>query len=311
MTTKEIALAQFESIDFESIKDHPNILIAAKFWDEDRYQAAKVCYKLMRAVDDLVDNYKTLHPVIDEADKEALITEVNEWIGSIVDAYKVDAEHRALVETFERFKIPVWPMKAFARSMIYDIVNDGFPSVEVFLDYAKGASVAPASIFVHLCGLTSANGAYIAPAFDVERAATPCALFSYLVHIVRDYQKDAFNHLPYFADNLLAQQGLSRADVDAMAHGAPVSDGFRELIAAYRLLALEFRQQTADMIREIRPQLGSRYKLSLDIIFALYEMVYERIDPEKGTFSTEELNPTAAEIRQRVYETILCFSDED
>jgi len=311
MTTKETALAQFETIDFESIKDHPNILIAANFWDEDRYQAARVCYKLMRAVDDLVDNYKTEHPVIAASDKEALIAEVNDWIGSIVDNSKVPAGDQAIVETFDRFKIPVWPMKAFARSMIYDIMNDGFPSLEVFLEYAKGASVAPASIFVHLCGLTATDGEYKVPTFDVERAATPCALFSYLVHIVRDYQKDTFDHLPYFADNFLAKQGLSRSDIMAMAHGAPVSDGFRQLIRTYRLLAGEYRQQTTDMIREVRPQLGSRYKLSLDIIFALYEMVYERIDPDRGVFSTEELNPTAPEIRQCVYETILCFSDED
>lgn len=303
MTTKEIALAHFDTIDFESIKDHPNILIAASFWDEDRFRAAKVCYKLMRAVDDLVDNYKTEHPIITDSDKEALITEVNNWIGGVLD--------KEIVDTFERFNIPVWPMKAFARSMIYDIVNDGFPTIEMFLDYAKGASVAPASIFVHLCGLKLENGSYLSPAFDVERAATPCALFSYLVHIVRDYQKDTFNHLPYFADNLLGQLGLSRSDLEAMAYGAPVSEGFRQLIRTYRLLAGEYRTQTAAMIREIRPLLDSRYKLSLDIIFALYEMVYERIDPEKGTFSAEELNPSAAEIKQRVYETIVSFTDEE
>lgn len=311
MTTKEVALAQFETIDFESIKDHPNILIAANFWEEDRYRAAKVCYKLMRAVDDLVDNYKTLHPVIAETDKDVLIAEVNEWMGGIVGKSKVYPADREVADTFERFKIPVWPMKAFARSMIYDIMNDGFPSVEVFLEYAKGASVAPASIFVHLCGLTVADGAFMAPRFDVERAATPCAMFSYLVHIVRDYQKDTFNHLPYFADNLLKQQGLSRSEIEAMAYGAPVSEGFRQLIRAYHSLAGEYRRQTTDMIREVRPLLGSRYKLSLDIIFALYEMVYERIDPDKGTFTTEELNPTAAEIKQRVFKTILTFEENN
>ena len=223
MTTKETALAHFDTINFESIKDHPNILIAASFWEEDRYRAAKVCYKLMRAVDDLVDNYKTEHPIITDSDKEALITEVNNWIGGIVAPSTVYIGDKEIVDTFERFKIPVWPMKAFARSMIYDIVNDGFPTIEVFLDYAKGASVAPASIFVHLCGLKLENGNYLPPALDVERAATPCALFSYLVHIVRDYQKDSFNHLPYFADNLLGQLGLSRSDVEAMAYGAPRS----------------------------------------------------------------------------------------
>lgn len=178
MTTKETALAHFESIDFESIKDHPNILIAASFWDEDRYRAAKVCYKLMRAVDDLVDNYKTEHPIITESDKEALITEVNNWIGGIVDPSTVHRGDKEIVDTFDRFKIPVWPMKAFARSMIYDIVNDGFPTIDAFLDYAKGASVAPASIFVHLCGLKSVNGTYLPPAsLRALNAATFSLLF--------------------------------------------------------------------------------------------------------------------------------------
>ena len=27
----------FERIDFEKIQDHPNILIAARFWDDERY----------------------------------------------------------------------------------------------------------------------------------------------------------------------------------------------------------------------------------------------------------------------------------
>jgi hypothetical protein len=52
---KEKIEAVFHSIDFEKIVDHPNILIAAHFWDEERYRAAKICYKFMRAIDDLID----------------------------------------------------------------------------------------------------------------------------------------------------------------------------------------------------------------------------------------------------------------
>jgi hypothetical protein len=39
-------------------------------------------------------------------------------------------------------------------------------------------------------------------------------------------------------------------------------------------------------------------------------MVYKRIDPDRGTFSTEELNPTAGEIKDVVYQTILHYKDE-
>ena len=43
----------FNTIDFEKIIDHPNILIAAAFWDDKRYKAARICYKYMPAIDDL------------------------------------------------------------------------------------------------------------------------------------------------------------------------------------------------------------------------------------------------------------------
>ena len=59
----------FNSIDFNKIIDHPNILIAAAFWDNDRYQAARTCYKYMRAIDDLIDCYKSTHKVIAENEK--------------------------------------------------------------------------------------------------------------------------------------------------------------------------------------------------------------------------------------------------
>jgi hypothetical protein len=39
-------------------------------------------------------------------------------------------------------------------------------------------------------------------------------------------------------------------------------------------------------------------------------MVFERIDVEKGNFTSYELNPTPEETRQRVYETIMNFDTE-
>jgi hypothetical protein len=58
------------------------------------------------------------------------------------------------------------------------------------------------------------------------------------------------------------------------------------------------------MICRIKPLVEPRSQLSLEIIFDLYLMVFERIDIEHGTFSTEELNPTWQEIRERVGQTI-------
>lgn len=310
MTTQEEALALFETIDFNAITDHPNILIAARFWDEDRYQAAKTCYTLMRAVDDLVDNFKTAHPIMTDADRDALMAGVNEWTTRLLEGARKGSENQAVVETFERFRIPLWPMRSFARSMVYDIMHDGFPTLKAFLEYSKGASVAPASIFVHLCGLRVKNGAYLKPTFDVRAAATPCALFSYLVHIIRDFKKDTFNKLVYFADDILAREGLSKTDLPLIAKSESVPDAFRNVIRTYYQEAGRYKEETLGMIQAVCPKLEPRYRLSLSIIFALYTMVYDRIDPDKGLFSTEELNPTAEEIKSVVHKTILNYRDD-
>jgi phytoene synthase len=305
---KELFIEIFKSIDFDKIIDHPNILIAANFWDNERFCAAKICYRFMRKIDDLIDNHKAANRLIVPGERKEFLSDVNDWLKMVVISEDCNPEKEALIKTIERFNIPLWPLEAFAKSMIYDINNDGFESLESFLSYAQGASVAPASIFVHLAGLTSEDGYYNNPSFDVREAATPCAIFSYLVHIVRDFQKDQFNNLNYLADDLIRKYGLSRLDLKKFAQGAPVNDGFRDLIREYCTLADDYRKKTRDVIDRIGPAMEPRYRLSLEIIFSLYQMVFERINPEIGNFTTYELNPTPEETRERVWETILNFS---
>jgi len=91
------------------------------------------------------------------------------------------------------------------------------------------------------------------------------------------------------------------------AEGRPVNRHFRNLVEEYYRLADEYRMKTYDIIREISPLLEPRYQLSLEIIFDLYLMVFERIDIKNGKFTTEELNPTPEETRERVYKTIKNF----
>ena len=297
----------FHSIDFGKIVDHPNILIAARFWEPERYQAAKNCYKFMRAIDDLIDDYKAEHITIAPENQAQFELDVYRWINSIGQTSYDIPTHRELIETVRKFNIPFWPLEAFAKSMIYDIYHDGFPTLPAFIEYAGGASVAPASIFVHLCGLTKQNGQYLPPVFDVKRVAAPCAIFSYLVHIIRDFQKDHINNLNYFPDDLIKKHGLDREKLLQMAKGIPVNQGFRNLIRELLEVADVYRLKTYEMIQEIRPFIEPRGQLSLEIIFALYLMVFERIDIENGTFTTRELNPTPKEIKEQVRQVIAGF----
>lgn len=301
----------FRSIDFEKIIDHPNILIAAHFWDEERYEAAKTCYRFMRAIDDLIDDYKSEHRTIEMSEKSRFEDNVGSWINTILEASKDNPTHTEIIKTIERFHIPAWPLEAFAKSMIYDIYHDGFPTLAAFLDYASGASVAPASIFVHLCGLTKTGNEYIQPSFDVKEAATPCAVFSYLVHIIRDFVKDHTHNLNYFPDDLIAKYDLDRNQLLSMANGAPIKDSFRNMIRELYIVANEYRLKTIEIKEQIKPQLEPQSQLSLEIIFALYTMVFDRIDIENGAFTTTELNPIPEEIKEQVWQVIEKFQHNE
>jgi phytoene/squalene synthetase len=298
-------LKQFNSIDFEQIKDHPNILIAARFWDDKRYEAAKTCYRFMRMIDDLIDNHKATNKKISESEQKEFSGKVDSWLKMIFNGSSDNPIQKELTITISKFHIPAWPLEAFAKSMTYDIYHNGFESMQTFLEYSGGASVAPAAIFVHLAGLGEHNNVYTKPVFDVKEIATSCAIFSYLVHIIRDFQKDQLNNLNYFADDLLLMNGLTRDDLLKMALGTKPIDGFRRLVKTYYTVANEYRIKTYNSINSVWQYLEPRYQLSLEIIFDLYLMVFERIDIERGTFTTSELNPSPEESKQRVYRTIM------
>ncbi|MBT4411026.1 MAG: squalene/phytoene synthase family protein [Bacteroidetes bacterium] len=309
MTTSH-NLERFHQIDFNKIIDHPNILIAANFWDTDRFQAARICYKFMRAIDDMIDNYKAENKEISVSERKWFENQVKEWLQAVKTGnHDDDPLKKDLITTIDTFRIPHWTLEDFAKAMLYDIDHDGFETIDTFINYSQGASVAPSSIFVHLCGISRSNGTYNDPVFDVREAAKPCALFSYLVHIIRDFQKDQFDNLSYFADSTIIKYGLTRELLSDFAHGTPIPQAFRDMIREYVALAEKYRIQTLEVIDKISPFLEAKYQLSLNIIYNLYDMVYKRIDVDHGQFTSKELNPDAEEVKERVLQTILDFEN--
>ncbi len=289
-----------EKIDFDNPGKHPNILIAARLWDDRRYHAAKVCYKFMRMIDDLVDDRKSREEAISCMERDMLIDQVNSWIRCLLKSPGGDPFLEELIDTITTFKIPVELFYNFSRSMIFDLHHDGFETFDEFLEYSEGASVAPASIFVHLCCLNEENGNYTLPGFDVITVARPCALFSYIVHIIRDFQADQLANLNYFSNDLLEKHQLSSSDLKEIARNGEIPGTFRDLITGYLSKAQEYAQQTVREIENLSQQLEGRYLLSLELIYELYRMVYDRIDPLKGKFTTRELNPSSDEIKEMV-----------
>jgi phytoene/squalene synthetase len=188
--------------------------------------------------------------------------------------------------------------------MIYDIYHNGFSSFQDFLAYSEGAAVAPGSVFTFLCGVSNVDGEYHPPPFDTQEVSRSTALYCYLVHIIRDFQKDQNENLNYFSDDLMAEYGLNASKLKEVAAGGEVSAGLRSLMGRYVKLAEGYGRESRDALEKISPHLEPRYLLSLEVLHSLYDQILERIDVLHGSYTAAELNPSPEEIDERIRNTI-------
>lgn len=296
-------------LSFEEILTNPILDIAARVWEAERYEAFKVCYRSMRRIDDLVDNRKEggapLTP--DEIEKYASI--LREWFEAVERGDEQPGFQQELLDTIRRFAIPLWPWQRLCNAMVFDLTHDGFTTLFAFRRYAEGAAIAPASIFTHLCGVRRmSERQFAAPVYQIDREARDLALFSYFVHILRDFEKDQKRNLNYFADNVLQEHALSASAIhDIALSGRPTAD-FRRLIGRYKAVANYYRGRARRRLDRLIPTLEPAYGLSLEIIYQLYLQIFERVIPDTGTFTAEALQPAPADIRARLERTIGDFS---
>lgn len=287
-------------LDFSQVLTNPILDIAARFWDDDRYQAFKICYRTMRRIDDLVDDRKAVGDIIPAGEAAQLQETISSWLKMAQNGVVEDSFHTEFLTVLDRFAIPFWPWERLGSAMIYDLHHNGFANFRTFLRYAEGAAISPAAVFMHLCGVRPDGKHFSPPEYDIREAARALALFSYVVHIIRDFQKDQMENLNYFAENLLSEHSLSVPDLAAIAGGGEIGVSFRNLIRQYRSFADYYRRKARLAVDRVAPKLQPRYHLSLEIIYGLYFQIFERIDPERGNFTGTELNPPPDEIHARI-----------
>jgi len=111
------------AMPIELLTKHPNILIAAGFWEEKRYHAAKTCYRFMRKIDDMIDDRKADVKALDDCEKNLFTDKVYDWISCLSGNAAFDSSLQEVVEVVSEFNIPLSLFSNFAKSMIFDIHN--------------------------------------------------------------------------------------------------------------------------------------------------------------------------------------------
>ncbi len=303
----DITLDFARKVNFSEILTNPILDIAARVWEDDRYEAFKTCYRSMRRIDDLVDDRKATAEAISRSEAARFRSVIYRWLEKVRSQTRDGSFLTEFLDQVQHFAIPLWPWERLCRAMAYDLEHDGFADLRTFLRYSEGAAVAPASIFMHLCGVRPGENGYRAPEYDIRSTARPLARFSYLVHIIRDFQKDQSQNLNYFADNILRKCNLDAAALRTMADKGEPDSRLRSLIGRYVEFGRHYRTQARAMIDRLACVLQPRYHLSLEIIYGLYGQIYDLIDPEKGCFTAAELNPTPSQVQARIKDIIAGF----
>lgn len=274
----------------DSVEGRPILELAARVWHADRHGAFLGCYRVMRAMDDLVDNARTRGHPLSPTEKRRISYTLRQ---SVPGAAGSDA---SLSRIQEKYGLPRWPWDRWTEAMVSDLDRTGFGTFREFLRYAEGAAVAPGSIFMHLCAVRWEGHRIVGPGFDIRDAARPLSIFCYLVHIVRDFREDQRQGLQYFADDILRRCGVRRQALAAIAAGAEPGPGFVGLMNEYGRIADHYLGKAQRELAAVRPILESRYTLSLDIVLSLYVAVHEaaRRDVTAVALGALRLDPVEA-----------------
>jgi len=307
------ALDFIKEIDFRPVLSNPILDIGAQVLNNDQYEAFQACYFSLRVMDDMVDDRKAGKGYLSSNQKREITQELGEWIRALESRRPIDATQSRLMECIESFQIPIWPWVKFAASMRYDLDHNGFATFLDFLRYSEGAAIAPGVIYMQLCAAispNSPNGTRVPASFDIRKTARPLAIYSYLVHIFRDFQEDQNNRMNYFADDLIQASGASHAMLRDVAAGADIDPAVRALMGAYYRCAEFYRHKARAMLDGLPAFLEPRDLLSLEIIFSQYQLIFEKIDIQNGNFTSVELLPSPEEVLARVHSTIGSFEDK-
>lgn len=287
-------------------KGTPNLYMAARFLEpEHKFRAFLVTYAAMRLVDDIVDDYRASGDR-----KDSMTSEIIDQLDSFADMIRNQRIDDSLPYAQElklainRFQIPSWPFTILVDAMKFDLHHDRFDTMDDFLQYSEGAAVAPGSIFMHLAGCSyDDQGLLFSPRFNIRNASRPLAIFSYLVHIIRDFKKDYLagpRPLIYLNTETMDMFSLDEQDLATAVQTGRQSLKFTKMVKWYYHRIIAYQQQAAQMLNDLEPLFPKDGFFALNLIYELYSLSAAKISRNSYIIVRGDLNVSPSDIEQAI-----------
>lgn len=287
VTAADLADAYALCVDIAR-RDKPHLYTAAQqFEHRETREAFAAAYASMRFIDDFVDDIPARAHLGDDA-RRAAATIVQRWLTQVRAARDGQPGEEpvwlALSHTFSRFDLPLRPWENLAAAMVTDLHVSRFEDWEHLRRYMKGASVAPAVIFMYLVLVHPQNdaGTFSCP-WDYQRVAAATedlAIFCYWAHILRDVAKDlnaGGTGLVYFPHQDLQKFQLSVNDLHQMKAGKKASASYIALANFEARRAREHLAQGRKFLPDVLATALPSHGRALISLVETYERVLDEL----------------------------------
>lgn len=278
-------------------RDKPHLYTAAQHFEHRATREAfAAAYASMRLIDDFVDDIPG-RATLGQDSRERAAAHVDGWLSNVREARAGCADEapvwRALCHTFGRFDLPIEPWQDLAKAMLTDLNVSLFRDWDHLRRYMKGASVAPAVIFMHLVlAKPDSDGVMFSCPWPYERvsaATEDLAIFCYWVHILRDAAVDLTvgkSGLVYFPNADLATFHLSVNDLHEMRKLRRATDAYVRLAQLEASRARHHLQRGKAYLPELLASAMPSHGRALTLLIRMYESILQSLtDIDYDVFS--------------------------
>tara|TARA_B100000676_G_scaffold178281_1_gene175060 strand:+ start:5147 stop:6112 length:966 start_codon:yes stop_codon:yes gene_type:complete len=252
-------------------------------------------YCAMRLIDDEVDEgFLGQGDAGRAASRGAMATRVEAWRSFALDAVAGtynsgsasgddDTIFTAMNASLGTGEMGPGPWNGLADAMQRDVEERPLATWGDFLDYTEGAAVAPASVFVYIlaCDVKRDGSSRLSLNRDCADYARHLAIFSYLVHILRDLKADAERapqHLT-LPDDLLAESGLSKMSLQRAARSSDEA-ALAPLVGTIAILTERHHEQTIRDLADLNDETGG----DAAMLMGLAEVYSQQFDAIRADF---------------------------
>jgi len=263
-------------------KANANFFYASQILKTPKREFFYATYAAMRIIDDVIDEkFLKLDAKSQNKLKTSFEKKLSRWLQQVLHLEIVDGPLspgiiHGLKYTIGRSDLTKSVWRDLAASLAMDINGTDMHSWDDFLNYCKGATIAPASIYIYLLAANHTKEKHFEYQMPHELSyyARDLAIYCYIVHIIRDLIKDATAspRLITIPNELLFKNGLSRSTLSSSLKNKDpaIVNLANDLIR----IAEPFYRNGHEVLFELNSLLGFSEKAALNKLIGVYDKLY-------------------------------------